>query len=616
MHRHDPDRVIVTFQPSDTSVTTTSGATIRDVAAQVGVIIPAPCGGRGNCGKCWVRVADGVDDATETERLILGTEQISAGYRLACQARITSNCCVQVPLTAFTEQFQILTASDVQHMQQADSPLSLLTLELPRPSLADDVSDWVRITRAGGPANADIELLRALPQLLRKGNYAGTAVVRDGELVDWLLDPSPRCMAVCVDIGTTTLAASLVDVMTGEEVATSARVNPQCAVADDVLSRIAAASASQERLELLHRHVIQAINGLIEDLCVRAQVSPDSVYEVVLAGNTTMQHLALGINPRGIGSAPFTPVVSEATVVAAQRLGLRAHPRAGCFVFPVVSGYVGGDIVAGMLATRFAELDGPALFIDIGTNGEMVVNAQGRVSSASCAAGPAFEGAGIAHGMRAAAGAIESVRFNDDVAVSTIGGVPPLGICGSGLIDIVAELLRAGIIDAAGHFVAPENLSEVPAAIRNRVRERDGLFEFVVSENVEGLRGGDIVIGQRDVRHLQLAVAAVRAGVDTLLRRCALDAGDLKALLVAGAFGNYIRCENAQRIGLLPPEVPLERIAFVGNSSLAGARLAACSVRARETAMLLARATEHVELSTDADFQDTFISALQFPAAE
>jgi len=335
---------------------------------------------------------------------------------------------------------------------------------------------------------------------------------------------------------------------------------------------------------------------------------------VTFAGNTTMQHLLLGLDPASIGVSPFTPVTHTAVELSASELDLDINPRARCLVLPVIAGYLGGDTVAGLVATRFAELEGPALFIDIGTNGEMVVNAHGRLVAASCAAGPAFEGACITHGMRAAPGAIEAVRLEEGVALKIIGGRTPAGICGSALIDLLAELLRLRIVETTGLMRSSE---DAPAGLNTALSQR--LWRNAEESGFTLVKSGDTSTGQpihllqQDVRQLQLAIAAVRSGLLLLLRRLDLKPADLQAVLVAGAFGNYMRCENAQRIGLLPPEVAPSKMVFVGNTSLAGARQIALSARARETAGALAERTEHVEFSRDSAFEAVFMNALAFP---
>jgi uncharacterized 2Fe-2S/4Fe-4S cluster protein (DUF4445 family) len=365
----------------------------------------------------------------------------------------------------------------------------------------------------------------------------------------------------------------------------------------------------------LHQAITGAVDEMIGQLAHQARVSRENVYEITFSGNTTMQQLLAGIDPRWLGEVPFVPATADPVQTRASRLGLRIHPRGRAYVFPVIGGFVGGDTVAGILVTGLAETEKPTLLVDIGTNGEIVLAAHGKLQAASTAAGPAFEGARITHGMRASAGAIEKVVCDGRLRINVIGDALPVGLCGSGLIDLAAELLRHGVITSDGKLLAADRLpGDLVPDLRRRVIEQDGKAAFLLVPEEESANGKPIVLTQRDVRELQLAAGAIRAGIAILLRRAGLKAADLEAILVAGGFGNFIRRSNAQRIGLLPPDVPRHRIRFQGNTSLAGARLAAVSQQARRLAEELARRTEHVDLSRDPDFRWAFADAMIFPS--
>jgi uncharacterized 2Fe-2S/4Fe-4S cluster protein (DUF4445 family) len=358
-----------------------------------------------------------------------------------------------------------------------------------------------------------------------------------------------------------------------------------------------------------------AIDEMLGELVTQAGVSRGNIYEVVFSGNTTMQQLLTGIDPRWLGEVPFVPATADPVQTAACRLGLRIHPRGRVYILPVIGGFVGGDTVSGILATGLAESPGPTLLVDIGTNGEIVLAAGGRLLAASTAAGPAFEGARITHGMGASTGAIEKVICDGRLRLNVIGNVLPIGLCGSALIDLAAELLRHGVITPDGKLLTGGQLPEgILPDLRRRVIEHDGKPAFLLVAEEESGTGKPIVLTQRDVRELQLASGAIRAGMTILLRRAGLESADLEAILVAGGFGNFIRRSNAQRIGLLPPELPRQRIRFQGNTSLAGARLLALSREARRRAEELARRTEHVDLSADPEFRWAFAEAMIFPA--
>jgi len=410
------------------------------------------------------------------------------------------------------------------------------------------------------------------------------------------------CFGIAVDIGTTTLAASLVNLKDGDEIAVTGSLNPQISCGDDIISRINYA-ANQTGLKELQRLVIRQINEMIDTLCRQGEIKREDIYEITIAGNTTMEHLVCGIDPSPLGQLPFEPVYRGANIVNASELKLEINHKGIVYIFPVIGGFVGGDISADMLAADLLNQPQPILLIDIGTNGEIVLVKDNKIIAASTAAGPAFEGAGISCGMRAATGAIEKVEFNDDCVYGVIGNMPPAGICGSGLIDITAELLSADIVDITGRIVRPEKLP--PKIAQRIIVDTDGQPAFVIEKKVK--------ITQRDVRQVQLAVGAIRAGINIMLKKAGITAQDLKRVLIAGGFGSFIRRNHAQRIGLLPAGIEHEKISFIGNSSLAGAKFALLSIEARQKAENLARQSGHIELSVDSDFQNEFASAMIFP---
>lgn len=607
----------VRFLPSDATVLVARGTSLSDAAALAGISLDMPCGGQGNCGKCKVQVIGHSPHWTKSEQTLLSHAELQGGFHLACQTRIFSPLIVEVPSSSLlAATYKILADAHSSPLDVSDAPVRVRTIALAPPSLQDDASDLDRLERALGPLEVDVAIARKLPAFLHDSRYRGAAIAHGRRLLAFKRGgEKPVCLSAAFDIGTTTLAASLIDLLDGRELARAARLNPQTKYGDDVLARISYAAAEDKR-ERLRGEVVDAVNDMLHDLADRADARVEDIYDVVFAGNTTMQHLLLGIDPSSIGVSPFVPVISAPFLSPASELGVHANAHAASFVFPVIAGYVGGDTVAGLLATRFSDIAAPALFIDIGTNGEIVVNAGGRLVATSCAAGPAFEGTRIAHGVRAAMGAIEAVHIESNVTCKTIGGGKPIGICGSGLIDIVAELLRLEIVSTSGvlHSVseAPDNL---PPGVLHRIRTIDGQLGFVLVEAEETATGQPIALYQSDIRQVQLATAAVRSAVAILLDRVGVRAQDVTRVLVGGAFGNYIRCENAQRMGLLPPDIDPGRIAFVGNSSLAGARLAATSITARKAAAELASKTGHLDLSLDPGFQDAYVDALFFPGS-
>ncbi|MBU1259727.1 MAG: DUF4445 domain-containing protein [Planctomycetes bacterium] len=411
-----------------------------------------------------------------------------------------------------------------------------------------------------------------------------------------------KCFGIAIDLGTTTLAASLINLQDDAEMAVMGGLNPQVACGDDVISRIKHA-ANRAGLDELQRLVIGQINGMIDQLCGQGRIRRQNIYEITIAGNTTMEHLVCGIDPTPLGQLPFKPSWLGANTLKASELEISINPEGIVYMFPIIGGFVGGDIASDILAADILNQPQPVLLVDIGTNGEIVLVNDNKIMAASTAAGPAFEGARISCGTRAANGAIEQVKFDGDCVYSVIGNVEPTGICGSGLIDITAELLDAGIVDYTGKI---NQSAEVAPKIAQRITaDANGQPAFVIEKKIE--------ITQQDIRQIQLAVGAIRAGINIMLKKAGINAADLKRILIAGGFGSFIRRNHAQRIGLLPANIDHQIISFIGNSSLAGAKLALLSVKARQKAQEFAAKAQHIELSADSDFQNEFASAMIFP---
>lgn len=630
----------VTFQPSGRAVFVLPGTRIFEAAVSAGLIVDSPCGGEGICGKCRVRVISGGNGPTPAEEQAFSSEELRDGWRLACQSTIESASRIEIPdaslLTARHQQICVASEATARANAADDPPIVRQYVELPPPTRGSDEPDLLRLEKAIGPFDADLDLIRELPNVLRRQEFRGTTVLGRSagtslqqatpqRLIDF--EPANTDDAVCsvaVDIGTTTLAAQLLDVSNGAELAVASRLNPQTRYGDDVLSRILFARDNPEGLQSLHETIIEAVGEMLVELCQSAGVRREQIYEVTFAGNTTMQHLLLGVNPRNLGEVPFVPAVAHGMSLAAADLGLTIHPRGRAYVFPVIGGFVGGDTVAGIVASGMVDTAGPALLVDIGTNGEIVLWADGRLTAASTAAGPAFEGARISCGMRGSTGAIEKVVADGHLRINVIDNVAPVGLCGSGLIDTAAELLRHGALNPQGRLLdrssfvesltpRPSPLTPFQADLARRIISEDGKTSFLLATADESGTGRAITLTQRDFRELQLAAGAIRAGIALLLKRAGLKPSDLEEVFIAGGFGNFIRRNNAQRIGLLPHEIEHRRIRYVGNTSLAGARLAALSLTARRQAEELARQTEHVDLSLDPAFSTAFADAMIFP---
>jgi uncharacterized 2Fe-2S/4Fe-4S cluster protein (DUF4445 family) len=587
-----------------------------EAVAGAGFVVDAPCGGEGTCGKCRLKVLAGSQSPTPAETLALTSDQLDAGFRLACQTTVTRPMTVEMPPSLRQAVFhQILAATDDALPRVVDPAVRKSYVELPVPSRTDDTPDLLRLERVLEPLRLDLELLRQLPHRLRQQQFRGTAVMVDGQLIDFEPgDTSAELYALAVDIGTTTLVAQLLDLRSGQPLETVARLNPQTQHGDDVLSRILFVRQKPEGLDRLQQVLVGALNEMIAELTDRRGIQRQRVYEITLSGNTTMQQLLCGLDPRPLGEVPFVPAMGRSLMLRAAELGLDIHPCGRAILLPVIGGFVGGDTVAGILATGMLESAGPTLLVDIGTNGEIVLWADGQLTAASTAAGPAFEGARILHGMRGSTGAIEKVVFNGRLRINVIGNVAPLGICGSALIDLAAELLRHGLITPEGRLSSGGNVPEsAPTDLVERLVSYEGQPAFQVASAEESGTGRPIVLTQRDIRELQLATGAIRAGIVILLTEAGRCPADLESVLVAGGFGNFIRRSNAQRIGLLPHAVPHQRIRYQGNASLAGAQMAALSQKARRLADDIARRTRHVDLGCNPQFSEAFGEAMIFP---
>lgn len=626
--------VLVRFRPSGREAFVLPGTRLVEAAAEAGLLIDVPCGGEGTCGKCRLIVASGAAEPTTIERKWFSDEELQAGWRLACQSAVNGPAEVDIPSVSLaTVEQKILVryqkkASELFSQKRvptpfSDPPVRKQYVELRSPTRGDDLPDALRLERAlgVGPLAMDVSLLRELSSRLREDGFRGTAVLAGDRLLDFEIgNTEADAFAVAVDLGTTTLAGELMDLGTGSEWETTARLNPQTRFGDDVLSRILHAREKPDGLARLQGTVVSAVDEMIGELCLQAGVPRQRVYELAVAGNTTMQQLLCGVDPGPLGEVPFVPTGGRGVSCPAAELGVHIHPRGSVYVMPAIGGFVGGDIVAGLLATGLTDVQRPALFVDIGTNGEIVLLADGRLSAASTAAGPAFEGARISRGMRGGPGAIEKVVVDGHLRINVIGDVPPAGICGSGLIDAAAELLRHRLLSCEGRLLTPDQcapLAEpVPPDLAERIVLHDGQVSFLLADKDETADGRPIVLTQRDIRELQLASGAIRAGIAILLRRAGLKPKDLELVLIGGGFGNFIRRGNAQRIGLLPVEIERRRIRYMGNTSLAGARLAALSGQARRAAEELARRAEHVDLSTDTDFSREFAEAMIFPEVD
>lgn len=567
--------------------TASDGDILADVLRAMGVPISLYCGGRGICGKCLVRIVRGeVSPPSEREAEFLRAKRPGRGFRLACLARVRGDLAVSVPGASLLKDVPVLDSGPASPLRP-DPAVRKLSFDVPAPDLSDPVSAVAAVERKLG------KRLRYAP---RAAAGAAAAIGRDGGRVtatlldgDELLDVEPgdassRCYGAAVDIGTSTIAVELVDLVSGKRLGRAAAVNAQAPYGADVVSRIAFAGAAAGNVERLAEIVRRQIDGMIIGLARERAVSPGQIYEIVAAGNTAMDHIFLGVPVTTLAAAPFHAAFAKAPSVRATDLGLSVNPGCRVHVAPNIKSFVGGDIAAGMSALGLEGRPGRILFIDLGTNGEIVLKKGARTTTTSTAAGPAFEGMNITCGMLAVPGAVCAARWEDGLAARTIDDAPARGVCGTGLVDILAAGLRHRLISADGRILA-------------------------VSRSIPIARG--ISLTQRDVRNLQLAVAAIRTGVVLMLAEAGMTVSDLDGVLVAGAFGASLNVRNAMSVGLLP-SIPASRVSFVGNASLAGARKLLLSFPEREKIEAYARRVRHVSLALCPGFQNEFIKALKF----
>jgi len=610
----------ITFLPQDLVTHAPEGTTIFNAANWAGLAIDSTCGGRGTCGKCKVRLLRGAhaDGVTEADHRFLSEAELADGWRLSCRAPVHADCVAEVPRLMTSPKAALLGYG--QHVL-LNPNTTKVRLRLAEPTLEDQLSDLARVVKALDAEGYEVKVvpavLRALPKTLRQDNFSITAVVCGDELI--AVEPGDttgKLYGLALDIGTTTVVGALVNLNTGAVEAVKSALNGQAPFGADVISRVSHTMMEPDGLETLHARIVETINTLFEELRGLPGVERENVYEVVAVGNATMLHLLLGIDPEPISVAPFIPAVDEPVTLPAAEVGLRVHPQARLSTLPHLGAYVGADIVAGVLATGLARNKDKKLrlYIDVGTNGEIVLGSAKRALATAAPAGPAFEGAQIKRGMRASEGAIEGVQIHGGaVHLQIIGGaVRPIGLCGSGLVDAVAELVKCGLVDSSGRLLRPEEARErgLPEALIERLVTEDGVRAFRLSEPQD-----NIVLTQPDIRALQFAKGAIAAGVDVLMQHMGVTAGDLHEVLLAGSFGSYINPASARLIGLVP-WVPVERIVAVGNAAGEGAKICLLSFRERQAANRLPEFIEYLELSGRPEFNDIFTEALGFPKGE
>jgi uncharacterized 2Fe-2S/4Fe-4S cluster protein (DUF4445 family) len=607
---------LIVFHPFNKQVQADGRQSLLQMARALDIPIQSSCGGRKKCGKCRVIIeaAEGsLPLMSHREQQALG-ELAERGYRLACETVLTCGAHIRIPEESLIQKPLILTADTGQSIHFRLGPaIGAFYLEVPEPSLEMITADSERFlqslkeTYGFQVKELDLQILKKLPQCLRSQKGITVFLRKKKEVIRLIPGRKETCFGIAFDIGTTTLVAYLFDLKSGQRLSVRSDLNPQIAFGDDVISRISFGQTQPDGLERLHSCLLESLNRLIVEACEEAGIDSQEILETTVVGNTVMHHLFLGLDPRYLALAPFPPVVQAHQDLKAGDLDLDINPLGNVHLLPLKAGFVGSDTIAGTLASRLHKSPEPALFMDLGTNGEIVAGWKKRLICCSTAAGPAFEGGHIRWGMRASAGAIEEVRIDPDsfhVSWKTIQNEKPVGLCGSGIISALAEMIRRGIILARGHFNT--------AIQTSRLRSGEGGREFVLAWAEETAQNRDIVLTQKDVAEVQMAKAAVFAG--SVLLSEMLAEKTIKKILLAGAFGNYVDPEDARVIGLFPDVQPVE-CKVMGNTAGQGACLALLNTRKRKEAERIARKMEYLELAAHPRFQEVFVSGLFFRSA-
>jgi uncharacterized 2Fe-2S/4Fe-4S cluster protein (DUF4445 family) len=561
---HLPSRFEVVFQPDGRRGKFDAGTTVLEAAHELGVDINSICGGMASCGKCVVKILKGnLSDPSHNEINLLGPQSVADGYRLACHAEIRGDTTILVPEESRTATQRLQT-------EGLNTPVRL------EPLFTKQTEDGI------------------------------TTVYHCGRVLEVLPSNESPILGFAVDVGTTKLAGYLINLSTGDIVSVVAAMNPEIAYGEDIITRLTYALTGNDACENLHRSLVEGIRQLLVDACAKSASYTDQVYETVFVGNTAMQHFLLNINPKPLTHSPFKPLSVEHMDLESASLGL-GNPKGNIHVLPVIDGFVGADCVAAILATGIHRSIETCFLIDIGTNTEVVIGNSEKMVACSCASGPAFEGAHISHGMRAASGAIEGVWIDQDSlepTIKTINNTEPAGICGSGLIDALSEMIRTGIVDTSGKI--REDLDHP------RIRRSGKNLEYVISWRDESASGYDIVLSQLDIRELQKGKAAMFSGAQIAMKQLDVEPGDFEKVYMAGAFGTYINRESAVNVGMIP-EFPLPKIEQVGNAAGTGARMALISRSAREEAKNIRRRVGYMELASQPEYNEAYMDALLFP---
>ncbi|MEI9907620.1 MAG: ASKHA domain-containing protein [Actinomycetota bacterium] len=599
---------------NERTVTVPTGVSAFDAASWNGIAIDSTCGGYGTCKKCKIKVTTGDVPPSKLDSRAFTTAEIADGWRLACLVRTTTDISIDVPPLTTRPKAATVGVGRQVILRPA---VQKRYVELIEPTLQDQRTDITRVLDAIDDIEAVISLraLQELPTALRNSNFKVTAVFVDQDLIGFENgDTTALRYGIAYDLGTTTVVATLLDLNTGTPMAVKSMLNKQQPFGADVITRISATMMDSTALDKLRSLAQETLQQLTQEVCAEAGIEAQNVYEVAVAGNATMTQIILGIAPEPLGVAPFIMASAEYSGILASDLGIAIHPGAKAEILPSLGAYVGGDIIAGALASGMDRDKRFRLFIDVGTNCEIVLGNGEKILATAAPAGPAFEAASIRCGVRAAAGAIETVKIVDgELVIGTIDDVPAIGICGSGLVDACAVLVQVGLLDHSGRFVSDEKAKEISPNLAHLLMDRENERVFVLAWRGEvGDLNDCVYLTQRDVRELQFAKAAIATGWALLLEEFGIAEKEIQQVLLAGSFGSYLTPASAIKIGLVP-KLSVLRIVSAGNVAGEGAKMVLLSAQERHGASALLEEIDYVELSDRADFNDKFVERLAFP---
>jgi len=609
----------IDFQPVGRTISVDKDTSILEASRSAGVGLSAICGGETGCGSCRVRLSReaAVSPANALECDTLTSDELENGYRLACQATVLGDLSVDIPPESLTAAQRTQVEGD-EHSFELVPPVISYTLDLVKADREDLQSDWERLNEAliasgmSKPEPGQLCMIQQLPAILRNNGWRVQVGLR-GDTIVTISAPEIPLLGLAVDIGTTKVAGYLMDMKTGKALAMQGEMNPQIAYGEDIMARITYLMKQTSGQNELQQAILTTLNRMVSELCQSASdkndegaapqiYTPQQVVEIVVVGNTAMHHVFLGLPVSYLGVAPYIAAASASMDIPARELGLEVSPGAMVHLLPNIAGFIGGDHVSMLLATEVNSKSGNSIFLDIGTNTEVTLATKGRKISCSTASGPAFEGAHIRDGMRAADGAIERVRIIDNrVEYQTISEEKPVGICGSGILDAIAQFKEAGILNFRGGFETDHPL----------VRKGENGLEVVIASGDSTRHGHDIVLTRKDVSEIQLAKGAIRAGIELLLKEAGISADELDQVIIAGAFGSFIDINSAMTIGMFP-SLPPDRFRQVGNAAGVGAKQALLSTVKRTEASEIAQSVEYLELAHHPDFTNEFAAAMRF----